>query len=349
MTARDNLIRAYRFQGPERIPIHANVEGRAWAYYGADAVEWVMSRHPILFPGFRPGNERRPSFAPWRRRGTFTDSWGCVWHVPEDGITGAVKAPPLADWDAPRDLAIPDPAVENGWAPIDWERLRDRAERRRRQADDEPFRLSLRHGHTFLTLEYLRGYENLIFDMHDDDPRLWRLIEIITKFNLAHQAKLLALGPDVFGLPEDLGLQNGPLLSPELFARFIAPSYRRYVAPIREAGTVVHMHSDGHVMALAEQFIELGIEVLNIQDLVNGVETIREVFGGRVAIDLDIDRQNVTVRGSATDAEDLVRREVEVLNRPDGGLSLGYDWGPPTPVENADAVMTAMETYGGYR
>lgn len=352
---RENLIRAYRFQSPERIPISVSVGGTCWAYYGRDAVEWVMGRHPTLFPDFRAGEQSEPTFAPWRHKGTFTDSWGCVWHVPEDGITGAVKDPPLASWDEFPNLTVPDPSVENGWAPIDWQPLVARAERRRRARstgeadDDEPFRLSLRHGHTFLTLEYLRGYENLIFDMHDDEPRLRRLIEIVTNFNLELQAKLLALEPDVFGLPEDLGLQNGPLLSPEMFAEYVAPSYRKYIAPIKRSGAIVHMHSDGHILALADQFIDLGIEVLNIQDLVNGVDSIKEAFGGRVAIDLDIDRQNVTVHGSAIDAGDLVRSEVSTLNTPEGGLSLSYNWGPPTPLENADAVMTAMEECGGHR
>jgi hypothetical protein len=134
-----------------------------------------------------------------------------------------------------------------------------------------------------------------------------------------------------------------------MFATYIAPSYRRYIAPIKESGAIVHMHSDGHILALADQFIDLGIEVLNIQDLVNGVRNIEEVFGGRIAIDLDIDRQNVTVRGTADDASNLVREEVSILGRPEGGLSLRYNWGPPTPVENADAVLTAMESCAGYR
>ena len=43
----------------------------------------------------------------------------------------------------------------------------------------------LPHGHTFMLLMYLRGYENLIYDMADEDPRLWKLIEMVEGFNMA--------------------------------------------------------------------------------------------------------------------------------------------------------------------
>lgn len=348
MTERENLIRTYRFGGPERIPIKASIQGNCWAYYGR---ERVLSHHPMLFPDFESGRPYRATIAPWRRKGTYVDSWGCVWQVPEDGITGAVKEPPLADWRTFDGFIPPDPATDDGWGRAPWSSYHNRAQRRRDweargEEDPEPCRLSLRHGHTFLTLEYLRGYENLIYDMHDEEPRLWDLIEMVTSFNLEFQTRLLALEPDIFGIPEDLGLQNGPLVSPRQFEKYLAPSYRRYIAPFKERDIVVHMHCDGHIMGLADQLMGLRIEVLNVQDLVNGVENLREVFGGRIAIDLDIDRQNVTVSGSPKDAANLVRHDVDVLHRPDGGLSLSYNWSPPTPTECADAVMTAMEQCG---
>ena len=43
---------------------------------------------------------------------------------------------------------------------------------------------SLRHGHTFLQLCDIRGYQALMFDMADGDPRLHRLIAMIEEFNL---------------------------------------------------------------------------------------------------------------------------------------------------------------------
>jgi hypothetical protein len=183
--------------------------------------------------------------------------------------------------------------------------------------------------------------------MADADPRFLALLETVTAFNLEHERHLISLGPDMIGLPEDLGLQNGPLLTPKMFETYIKPSYRRYIEPIKNAGMIVHMHSDGHILDLAEHFLDLGIDVLNVQDRVNGVGNLAELFGGRVAIDLDIDRQTVTVSGSPRDAAELVRSEVDTLRRPEGGLSLKYDWSPPTPLQNVEAVLNELERAGG--
>ena len=69
---------------------------------------------------------------------------------------------------------------------------------------------------------------------------------------------------------------------------------------------------------------------------------------GRVAIDLDIGRQNVTVTGSPKDIDDLISEAVMKLGSPEGGLSMVYYPIPPTPIENIRAVYDALEKYCTY-
>jgi hypothetical protein len=64
-----------------------------------------------------------------------------------------------------------------------------------------------------------------------------------------------------------------------------------------------------------------------------------------MAVDLDIDRQNVTRFGSPKDVDDLVREAVTKLYSPQGGLSLIHGLLPGIPIENAGALMDAMEKY----
>ena len=40
----------------------------------------------------------------------------------------------------------------------------------------------------------------------------------------------------VIEFPEDLGMQRGPMLSPEHFRRYIRPSYQRLMQPVRDRG-----------------------------------------------------------------------------------------------------------------
>ena len=85
-----------------------------------------------------------------------------------------------------------------------------------------------------------------------------------------------------------------------------------------------------------------------MQDLVNGIDWIKEKFAGKICIDLDIDRQKITPYGTPEEIDALVREEVEKLGSKDGGLIMVYGMYPGVPLENAKALMDAMEKYSGY-
>jgi uroporphyrinogen-III decarboxylase len=192
----------------------------------------------------------------------------------------------------------------------------------------------------------IRGYQNLLYDMADEEPRLEKLLEMITEFNHGLVTRFLdRVGVELLGYAEDLGMQVGPMLSPDHFRQYIKPAYRQIMQPTRDAGALVHMHSDGDIRTVAGDLIELGVQILNLQDLVNGIDWIRDNLKGRVCIDLDIDRQHVTVSGSPADVDELVRREVTELGDAAGGLMLIYGLYPGVPLENAAALMDAMIRY----
>jgi uroporphyrinogen decarboxylase len=348
MNQRDNLLRTIRFEGPDHIPMIFSISQACWNHYSQDALEELMLSHSILFPGFEPQPRPYvPHYSPWQVAATpYTDPWGCLWQTAEDGITGAVLQHPLQSWDDFESYRAPDPVVNWGWGRRDWDKYAaDMAERKK---SGKPARDGLRHGHTFLSLTYIRGYENLIFDMVDEEPRLWKLIEMLEEFNLANVRRMLKAGVEIMGYPEDLGMQQGPMLSPDQFLKYIKPSYQRLMAPAREAGVLIHMHSDGDIRDLADLLVESGVQSLNLQDLVNGIDWIADRFKGRICIDLDIDRQKITRYGTPKEIDNLIRTEVQTLGSSQGGLSMVFGMYPGIPLENVKALMDAMEKYAGF-
>ncbi len=343
MNNRINTLKAVKRENHDHIPLAFSVTPACWNYYPQDDLQNLIAAHPILFPGFRKKTEKiTPSFAPWRRAGEpYTDSWGCVWKTAEDGITGAVVQHALTDWAMLSSYDPPSPEQHDGWQQIDWNKKRNQIKKAREEGTLAKGRL--RHGHTFLTLTYLRGFENLIFDMFDENPQLDTIVEMVKDFNLGLVNRYVGAGAEWIEYPEDLGMQQGPMLSPELFRKYIRPVYEAIVSPAREAGCVVHMHSDGDIRELAEDLIEIGIDVLNIQDLVNGIDWIAENLKGRVSIDLDIDRQKITRFGAPEEIRKHIGEIAEKLAEPEGGLMLKYELCPGIPLENAEAVMDAME------
>lgn len=324
-----------------------HISPACWQHYETRALEDLIAAHPRLFPAgtAKPAGER--DIPPWQRVARpFTDPWGCVWTTREEGLTGAVVEHPLADWTAWETYRAPAPDATDGMLPVLWTAVADAF--RQAGAEGRLREGGLRHGHTFQRLCYLRGYENLMLDMADEDSRLPALIEMVERFNAAIVRRYLELGADVISFPEDLGMQRGPMLSPRHFRRYIRPSYERLMAPVREAGAVVHMHSDGDLRDLADDLLECPLDVLNLQDLVNGVDWIRAHLKGRLCIDLDLDRQSVTRLGTPAEIARLIREEVAALGSREGGLMMIYGLYPGVPLENAQAIAEAMDSYSTY-
>lgn len=342
---RENYLKAVRFERPDFIPMTFHINPACYEAYDHDFLFEQMERHPLLFPDFKRPAE--PYVFPYSGNCVagrdYVDGFGCVWRTSANGITGTVVGHPLEDWEDYKTYVFPDPEKSNGLGPVSWEKTAANIAAAR--AEGRLVLGSLRHGHTFLQLCDLRGYENLLFDMVDEEPLLMDLIEKLEAFNRCLVEKYVALGVDVMAYPEDLGMQIGPMLSPEQFRQYIKPSYQRLIAPAREKGIIIHMHSDGSIQSLAEDLVEGGVEILNLQDLVNGIEWIRDQYRGRVCIELDIDRQQITPFGTPEQVDDLIRREVTELGSREGGLMMIYGLYPGVPEKNVVALMDAMERY----
>ena len=341
MTYRENMLRTIRFEHPEHIPVSFCVSGAVFSHYDPHAVEELLESHPII----AGKNKMRWDLVPKNpeetdRKQTYYDEFGVEWMGAIDGIRGVIQKHPLADFSKIPEYRFPPlPAFD-----LEAERARVT-----RQKEAGGFAAAgLPHGHTFLRLTDLCGYEKVLFGMVDEDENLLSLIRSLEEYNAAFTDHWTKVGYDMICYAEDLGMQVGPMLSPALFRKYIKPSYKRLMKPARDAGAIIHMHSDGDIRTLADDLLDGGVDILNMQDLVNGIDWIRERFFGKYCIELDIDRQNVTVFGTPAEVDALIRREVGELSSPAGGLMLIYGWYPGTPLENVKALMDALENYMFY-
>lgn len=348
MNHSENYRRAVTFSKPEFIPMRFVIHDAYWQHCDQEALKDLMEGHPLLFPDYQRSDALvKPNFLRNARADhPYTDPWGCVWETYEDGVTGAVHHHALESWDNLDNYAMPDPNKTDGVYPVDWLQKAKAVEEFRKQG--KLVILGLTHGHTFLKLQDIRGYENLMVDMYDDIPQLYKLISMVEEFNYQYIQKVLELKPDIVIYPEDLGMQVGPMLSPEHFRKFIKPVYQKIIKPAREQGCMIHMHSDGDIRTLVDDLVDGGVQIVNLQDLVNGIDWIADKLAGKVCIDLDIDRQNVTRFGSKKEIDALIRKEVEKLGSPAGGLTMIYELFPDVPLENAKALMDAMEKYADF-
>ena len=344
-SSRDNLLRAIRFETPDYIPMTFHINDACWNHYDQNALLDLMEAHPFLFPDFqRPAVPIVPDYAANARASIpYTDDFGCVWKTSMDGIVGSVLEHPLADIDDYGTYRFPDPEKSMGLGPVDWAAFEQQVALQK--ARGEMTYGDLRHGHTFQQLCDIRGYMDTLMDLTDEEPEVLELLERLCQFNLAQISHFLKADVDIVRIPEDLGMQIGPMISPALFREYIKPLYQRMLEPVRQAGKIIHMHSDGDIRSLVDDIIEGGVDIINLQDLVNGVVWIGEKFRGRTCVDLDIDRQKITPFGTPAEIDAHVKHCIETIGCKEGGLMMIYGLYPGVPLENVKALMDAMTNY----
>ena len=347
LSERENYLRTASMTGGEWIPMRVRITAAEWDMW-REEMEEVVLRHPTLFPSFQKGqiDFDNIAYGLGKERGEFTDNWGCVWRNEIAGIRGVVHTHPLADWSSFDSYEPPDPMHMTDYGAVDWGARRERA----RQAKAEGLLTSgaVRHGFLFMRMYYLRGFENLMIDMATDDPRLPDLVEMLTEHNLQIVSEWLKMGVDVITFGEDLGMQTASFMGPELFRKWIAPSYKRLMGPCREAGSHVYLHSDGYILDIVDDILECGVTIINPQDLLHGISNLAAELKGRVCISLDVDRQSIVPFGTRQEIHDLIEEEVRTLGSPQGGLMFICGIYPPTPPENVDAVCCAFEKFRSF-
>ena len=331
--AREKFQRRMALDGEPEVRSHISITYPVWKQFG-ERLDWLVNFSPYVGVGIN----RSPGHAAYSE---VTDRWGCRWIYPLESLDGQCIGHPIASWGDLKSYQPPDPETHT-----DWEQARQNIERAKANGNVAGGHTD--HGFIFLRLTYLRGFENLMMDVADGKPELEELIRIVEHYWFEVVKRWVELGVDTISFGDDLGLQERLPISPAAWRKYIKPSYQRIFSFCRSHGVHVSLHTDGYIVDIIPDLIECGVSVLNLQDLVNGLDNIRRLAKGKVFIHLDIDRQNITVFGTPDEVDAHILRCVSTLGSPKGGLS--FIWGvyPATPLENIEAAARAMDKYATY-
>jgi len=333
MTERERFFRELDLDGDGTVNSDVGITYPVWNEY-KERLDWMerFSRYVHVGTSRTPS---RPAYSKW------TDPWGCEWLYPLESLDGLVMRHPVAEWDALTSYKGPNSAEFTDWSEVEkkFKAAKARGEVARGGTD---------HGFVFLRLTYLRGFNAFMEDVGSRDERLFDLIGVVEDYWFDVAKRYVEAGADLVSFGDDLGLQNRLPISPNAWRTFIKPSYMRIFQYLRSNGVRVHLHTDGYIVDIIPDLIECGVSILNPQELVNGLENLRQLAWGKVFLDLDIDRQSITPFGTPEECERHIGRCVKTLGSPRGGLHLIWGVYPHTPYENIEAVVRAMDSYSEY-
>lgn len=337
-----NYLKALFFDHPEWTPCGVGLMPATWIKYRGE-LEQIVLAHPSLFPGYRKGSLDFDRIdEPLYQTGRHTDCWGTVWENRERGLDSMAVEYPLADWSSLEGYPWPDPLRDNTFGPRQKPEEIRRSMQEARQRGDLAWGGGLQHGFMYMRLFYLRGFENLMADLALDDPRIRHVIQKVEAYNSAVINLYIELGAEIMSFGDDLGMQASLPMSPAMWRSFIKPSYVRMLEPCRKKGMPVSLHTDGHILEIIPDLIEAGVTLLNPQIRANGLEGLRRMARGRVALNQDLDRQLFPF-ATPSALEEHIGAVHEALSLPEGGLMLYAECEPDVPLESIEAICSALE------
>lgn len=335
-----NFLKTVYFDRPEWTICRVGLMPATWMKY-RESLENLVLAHPRVFPGYRQGDKDFDALpSPLYAAGLHRDCWGIVWQNIEPGLDSIPVEHPLADWAALESYTPPDPEVNAQFGVWDWEAVAENFQQAKARGDLAVG--SLPHGFLYMLLYYLRGFENFMLDLAEEEPRLHRLIGLLDDYNLGVTRRFVELGAEMLSYGEDLGIQSGLPISPQTWRKYVKPSYTRLFRLGVERGLPVRMHTDGYILDIIPDLIECGVILLNPQIRPNGVDGLGRMARGKVAIDQDLDRQLFPFATPSL-IEDHIGEVYEGLYHPDGGLMLYAECEPDLTLAQIEAICVAFE------
>lgn len=165
----------------------------------------------------------------------------------------------------------------------------------------------------------MRGLQTALMDLAQRPKYVHAVLDRLEHIQGELMRRCFAAGGDDMQLglvSDDMGTQDGLLISPRMWDRFFKDRMKRWCDLIHDCGKHVFYHSDGAVEPLIPRLIEAGVDVLNpIQHVCPGMDcaSLKEKYGDRLIFHGAIDNQRVLPFGSPEDVQSEVRRCLATL------------------------------------
>jgi uroporphyrinogen decarboxylase len=213
-------------------------------------------------------------------------------------------------------------------------------------------------GHIFQASQSLRGWDTFLVDLLVNQRFAEALMDRLAEANIRrfeHYARTVGQYLDVIHFEEDLGMQDRPLVRPELYRKLIKPYQSKMFGFVKShTKAFILLHTDGAVAPMIPDFIEMGIDAINpVQVSAAGMDTkeLKKQFGRDISFwGASCDSQAVLPFGTPADVADEVKRRIDDM-APGGGYVFSpiHNIQVGVPAENSLALFRTAREYGVYR
>jgi uroporphyrinogen decarboxylase len=250
------------------------------------------------------------------------------------------------------DAVSMDRLVQHSWPSADWYDYTVLPERIAAAHTGGQRCIMVSNGNIFETSWYMRGFEQMFMDLAINPELALGIMGRVTDFYVEYFQRILAAAKgevDLVFTADDIGGQNGLLMSLQMWELFIKPYHVRLNAAIHEHGARVIYHSDGGIMDAVAGLIDMKIDVLQaLQFDATGMDAVqlKALYGDRLSFQGGVSVQKTLPFGTPDQVCEEVEHLISTLGR-NGGYILGpsHCIQAGTPPENIYAMFETARSF----
>jgi uroporphyrinogen-III decarboxylase len=197
------------------------------------------------------------------------------------------------------------------------------------------------------------GVSDSLYMFYDNLPLIEKLMDIL----LEHQTKVMQAVCDEFGdqiafvmINDDIGHNAGLMIHPRMFLELFPERMKKLIAPAKEIGKLVLMHTDGKLDKILPILYDVGIDINHpIEPESNDIFEIKQRWAGKMALIGNV-HTPLLAYGTQGEIEAVVKEYCEKL-APGGGYVLGSSTSimDGIPPENFVTMVESVHKYGRYK
>jgi hypothetical protein len=325
MQSREIVRRAIEFERPPRLPFFL---GGSWSDRLSRVIQGFPNDVCDCWEMDRGANG-------WFFDNPVQDDWGCLWRRTRADNMGQVVGHPLEDWRGLDAYRLPNPRNPFYFARVEDD-IQDAGGR---------YVVITSHFTLFERLHMLHGFARTLEDFYLEPEKIHRLLDIILEFKIEHiDEAARRFGDRVHGvlLTDDWGTQQNTFVSAETFREFFLDRYRQLFAAIHSHGWHVMLHSCGRINDFVPMFIDVGVDVLNMQQpQAYGIRELGGSFAGEVCFLTTVDIQVTLPTGDPETVRAEARDLVKHWSTPEGGFIV-FNYGDSESIGVVDDIAEVM-------
>ena len=272
--------------------------------------------------------------------GLHTDEFGCVWER-RQGMPHPVAYPLADDYSLLDTYRMPDPYHAGR-----FDAARKLADRHR----GKRFLFGKLGMAMFERAWAIRGMQELLVDLAVRPEWVEELLDrVLNEWNLPIIDQQIALGIDGFYFADDWGSKTSLLFSPTMWRRFIKPRMAICYQRVKEHGLVVGQHSDGNILHIMPDLVEIGLDVFNpLEPMAYDIYAVKDRYGDRLTFYGGVDVERTLPHGTPREVRAEVRERAERLGRGGGYiLQSSHTILDDVPLANIVAYIEACHELAG--